>query len=465
MISILSKKINPTTEVFPFKSSHYSNPQEKQVDIWTNFVENERKQKKDSEVQRNKIYEDIIKNESITRYVYRFLLFGILGGTTLGLFCTSTITLLPCHNVINEPHYWYEFLIHVVFGYLPLFAAESILKVSSWMNTECVKTMINFLILYFVGVAFSTISISAIYGGWSYICEYPYPMPFQGILLASEILAITYILLWFQFPKYLRRDKCFRKRMKYAFHALLFSGAIPLQYQVIVILFGKVPLQYQWAISLVLPMLREINLAISLKMTQSASETKAWPVVCSVTHYMSARHVLFITIIIGNVATHEASLCILAIDFIINMYLCLKLVYLRRNKPEQLQDQIILIQGLVLNEHVEFVMPIAYLCCFVAAYYGPNGELIGNIKYGNWRFKAVTEVDLFYRNITELFLIDLSSAIICTIILWMACKINLLRAYYQLLKDHWQEMAVQTAFLLEFVSTFMTYHKYLNTVK
>ena len=218
-------------------------------------------------------------------------------------------------------------------------------------------------------------------------------------------------------------------------------------------LFLAVAPEYQWVLAVSLPIAREVNLALMLKMSHIASECKSWPVVCSVSHYMNARHALFIAIIIGNVATYETSLLVLGIDFLINIYLCLKLIYLRRNKNKfDVSKQVALIQELVLNEHVEFVMPIAYFICFLAAYYGPNSEYIGNIKYGGMGFKPVTEIDKFYKNITKLFLIDTSSAAICTLTLWMVCKVNLLRAYYQMLKESWLHMAIQTAFLLEFVS-------------
>ena len=307
--------------------------------------------------------------------------------------------------------------------------------------------------LYCVGVVAFTISITGVYYVWSYALCYPYPMPFQGLLLAFETLIIMYIQLWFQFPQKLRKDEKFRKRMKYMYHALFISSTIPTQYHLIGIVFIAVPPEYQWALALCLPIVREVNLSIMLRMSRTASECKSWPVVCSVSHYTNARHSMFMAVIIGSVVTYETSLLILGIDFVINIYLCLKLIYLRTNKNSvDLSKQVSLIQELVLNEHVEFVMSIAYFVCFLSAYYGPNSENIGSVKYVGWGFKPLTDISNFYKNITTLFLIDTSSVVICTVTLWMVCKINLLRAYYQTLKEFWFHMAVQTAFLLEFVS-------------
>ena len=149
----------------------------------------------------------------------------------------------------------------------------------------------------------------------------------------------------------------------------------------------------------------------------------------------------------------ETSLVIIGIDVVINLYLCLKLIFLKMGKPETGSKQTRILQTIVLNEHVEFVTPIAYFVCFLCAYYGPNGEYIGNIKFGGWGFNAIGDIDQFYRNIAKLFLADLSSVFLCAISLWFVCKINLFRAYYQMLNHHWLEMSIQTAFVMELVST------------
>ena len=117
-----------------------------------------------------------------------------------------------------------------------------------------------------------------------------------------------------------------------------------------------------------------------------------------------------------------------------------------------MSNQIVANRELVLIEHVELVVPVAYLLCLVAAYYGPNAEMFGNIKFGGWHYTAITDINRLYKNLCLLFFVDMCSVILCSIILWVTCKINLLRVYIQMLKNFWLLMAVQTAFLLDMVS-------------
>ena len=446
------KDVVPQPKIFHVNSPISTGP-EGQVNEMEKFIRNEKEVKANDEEETKKIHENILMNFDSTRYLHHVALCGILGGVFLGFLGTFTITLLPCHNVIAEPQYWYEFWLQCELGFLPLFAAVSIFNSSSWMNTEAVKNVKNYIRLYMVGFVSSTISISSVYYFWRFLIQYPHPMPFQGVLLAFELLMILYIHLWYQFPKALRVNNSFRKRLKFTFHALLISGLVPFQYQIITIFFLKVSPEYQWGVAFCLPIIRELNLALMLKMTKIASAGKFSRVSCSVSHYMNSRHALYVAIIIGTIATFETSLVILGIDFLINLYISIKLIYLRKWKTETTRsEQVELLQELVLNEHVEFIMPISYFVVFLAAYYGPNGQYIGNIKYGGWAFHAITEIENFYNNIAQLFFADLSSLLLCAVLLWLSCKINIFRAYYQMVKKGWIEMAIQTAFLLDLVS-------------
>ena len=50
------------------------------------------------------------------------------------------------------------------------------------------------------------------------------------------------------------------------------------------------------------------------------------------------------------------------------------------------------LKDLVLSETLEFIMPLAYLSCFIVAYYGPNADVLGNVKNGYWHYKETTGI-------------------------------------------------------------------------
>ena len=45
---------------------------------------------------------------------------------------------------------------------------------------------------------------------------------------------------------------------------------------------------------------------------------------------------------------------------------------------------------LVLCETLEFIMPLGYMACFVVAYYGPNADVLGNVKNDYWQYVATS---------------------------------------------------------------------------
>ena len=79
------------------------------------------------------------------------------------------------------------------------------------------------------------------------------------------------------------------------------------------------------------------------------------------------------------------------------------------------------------------------------AYFGPNAELIGNVKLTLWEYQAVTDVNKFLESIFLMFAIDFSSAVFTGILLWTTCKINCLRALKNLQKEFWLIFGIQEA--------------------
>ena len=103
------------------------------------------------------------------------------------------------------------------------------------------------------------------------------------------------------------------------------------------------------------------------------------------------------------------------------------------------------LEDLVLSERVEIVTPLNYILVFLMAYYGPNAEILGNVKLTLWHFRAVTDLEQYLGNIILLFVVDFSSAIICGIILWTMCKINMFKTLQSIQKDLWHYMAISDA--------------------
>ena len=128
---------------------------------------------------------------------------------------------------------------------------------------------------------------------------------------------------------------------------------------------------------------------------------------------------------------------IIATDFLINICICLRIIHLwnKNGNRENIEKQTELLQLLVINEMVEFWSPICYLLCFLTAYYGPNADLIGNIRNSYWQFSSITDVERTITYVCTFLFVDLGSLILSTILLWIFCRINLYRIYGALFKE------------------------------
>ena len=76
-------------------------------------------------------------------------------------------------------------------------------------------------------------------------------------------------------------------------------------------------------------------------------------------------------------------------------------IYTRKKNPANIEKQMELLQDLMVNEIVEFMVPLSYLTCFSVAYYGPNANLIGNVGSSQWQFVAVDDFQHTFGFITQ----------------------------------------------------------------
>ena len=124
-----------------------------------------------------------------------------------------------------------------------------------------------------------------------------------------------------------------------------------------------------------------------------------------------------------------------------------------------IQEQIDLLLELALCELVEIVAPLAYIFVFIAASYGPNNLVFGNIGNSYWAYKAIEDSSQAVKNMLFLFVVDLSSVVVTVVVLWFSCKINLLNAFYQLQKEFGKRYTLIIGYLILAVSFKVTLFK------
>ena len=92
----------------------------------------------------------------------------------------------------------------------------------------------------------------------------------------------------------------------------------------------RAPKEYQWIVAAIgSPLIREINVWILTTCAYKASGKQEFDTVkLSAMQNMESRHALFLTIMVGSVATDETVYAVVGIDFLLNIYTGLKIVYL-----------------------------------------------------------------------------------------------------------------------------------------
>ena len=102
-----------------------------------------------------------------------------------------------------------------------------------------------------------------------------------------------------------------------------------------------------------------------------------------------------------------------------------------------------------MTERIEFIVPLTYITMMLMAYYGPNADILGNVKLNIWHFQApINDINTFVMTLSLLFAIDFLSFIINAIILWKICKINALAVLKSLQKKYGYLMFVSETYLL-----------------
>ena len=99
----------------------------------------------------------------------------------------------------------------------------------------------------------------------------------------------------------------------------------------------KVPKEYQWILAAIgSPVIREINVWILTTCAYKASGKQEFDTVkLSAMHQMESRHALFLTIMVGSVATDETVYALVSYDFLVNFYTGLKIVYMLKYSSKE----------------------------------------------------------------------------------------------------------------------------------
>ena len=183
-----------------------------QDDIDTS-LEQEKIRHEDKELQRRQAIADIILNRS-TGDSFAKSLFYTLRIVMIGVSFTVPLTILPAHDIIQFPEYWYELFFHSAMSET-LGNITFCLLVGYLLNIQHILRVSKILIMCVVGNVVQFLFLMAVYLIWDKLCGYQFPMPLMGLLDAYSSLTYRLITFIFLFPAQWRKTDKFRSRVKY----------------------------------------------------------------------------------------------------------------------------------------------------------------------------------------------------------------------------------------------------------
>ena len=196
------------------------------------------------------------------------------------------------------------------------------------------------------------------------------------------------------------------------------------------------PDQYQWILALLLPVYKEVRIWIPIQLASRCAYGDHQMMTIACTQQVEAAHALFLAYTIGaSIATNTTEIIMLITDFLINVYLSIKIAWTNRENPSNEKEQIEMLINLVIAELTELTCPLIYLLSFSTAYFGPVGALLGGVKSEYFHHTPIEDFGQSIENVLVFFIIDACSIPVCFIILYTVCRINLYRAFVVVQKE------------------------------
>ena len=368
---------------------------------------------------------------------------------------SSPILLLPQHDSTIYQEYWYEAIIAGSLSFCLTLTLDTLVACKFYFNIGSMISFGLFFRLYVATASVWIVTCLASYLVWTIFLEYNHPMPLTLILGYIEFI-VQYMTLYFQFPHEFAIREDVQKRIRSFNFSRIWAILIDLQFKGLTILFTLVATKFQWILAFLLPIMREANFQILNYLMVTLANVQDGSGKMSVIVGINTYHALYVAILLGQTATGATSYCILTVDVLLNLHSCYQIIQLHNSiapeGTEVAKEKKHLLVKLMMIETIEVLVPLAYLITVLIAYYGPNGDIIGNIRNDLWQYKSIDQIDKLVLAVLFMFVIDLFSAIIAGIWLWKMCSVHFLREACKVMDIYWIIIASNIANYLNYVS-------------
>ena len=373
------------------------------------------------------------------------------------IFMAAGFILIPQHNILEEPEYWYEISVPLTWSWMIALWALTILRLKIFFieipSLTSVKACAKIFLQIFLQLQ-SLIVVTHLV--WTNCLGYIYPIPWLCLIILVPFTFTFCATMWFAFPSRLRNDEQYRERIKgFLAYGIHFANACG-ERLLMIWLFSITSFQLQPIWAFVLPAWRELDHWILQKLENKATDGKNRDATMFTSIEHKCNYAVFLSVALGLYATTFASYAILVIDNAIKFYDCFKMV--KENKRIKMEarkncrigndlskrklENHEAIQDLILDEFVEILMPVVYLGLVIIGYYGPNSDVLGNIGAEKWTWQKIFDVEKFSMAVLRMFVIDLLALLINSLILWKFCSVHAIKGLCYLIRNYWSLITV-----------------------
>ena len=156
---------------------------------------------------------------------------------------------------------------------------------------------------------------------------------------------------------------------------------------------------------------------------------------------------MLLTTLLGADISNTAAWAIILSDLLLNFYLAARITWIKNeeNFNRRMEKVESMLVSLVLNELVEALVPVTFCICLLLSYYGPNAELMCNIKSSHFHCTPIENIGKYVENLGFFFLADIISLVTTGLFLWFFARINIYQAYACLQKEFGTIMTLTVA--------------------
>ena len=148
--------------------------------------------------------------------------------------------------------------------------------------------------------------------------------------------------------------------------------------------------------------------------------------------HVACLHTVTLSTLLGSDILSTTAYVVMIVECVPNLVSTFNIIRAQKCKDENKNA----LKCLTMKEFLEVLIPAAYSISFLIAYFGPNSEILGEVKNDYWQYEKVTNVFSKLKKIGLLFTVDAIRAMCIFLVLRLVCNFNMYIFVQSLLRNY-----------------------------